>query len=201
MDLQRRSGDDSLLARLRTLRSGVPGKIPWRMILPGAVISAFRMIFKLYPRRYSTDRTLADQVLRAFVLTVIPGADHDDPDLVRMYFDRDYPFYPYTAFLVFDLVRRSKRICAGSTFAELGREERTLVIEKALAANDTVARLYRGAMLMAQVSYYAGIYDPEKGCPLIDFPGMNAGFSRQEISYPNPAQYLPHQMSLDGNPP
>ncbi|HUI65339.1 MAG TPA: hypothetical protein VL126_10890 [Bacteroidota bacterium] len=201
MDLQQRSGDEGVLARLRTLRSGVPGKIPWRMALPGAVISAFRMIFKLYPRRFSTDRSLADRVLRAFVLTVIPGADKEDPDLVRMYFDRDYPFYPYTAFLVFDLVRRSARMCAGSSFADLGGEERTLVLEKALCASDTVARLYRGAMLMAQVSYYAGIYNAEKGCSLIDFPGKNAGFSRQEISYPNPAQYLPYPMSLDGNPP
>lgn len=198
MDLQQSVRQESLSARVRSLRSG---DISWRMFKPGAVFSAFRMIFSLYPRRFRADRALQDEVLRSFVLTVIPGAKPEDPNLIRMYHDRDYPFYAYTAYLVSDLVHRSARRCGSEDFALLGAKERTAVIEQALASNETTSRLYRGAILMAQVSYFAGIYDPDGGCALIDFPGRNGGYSLKEISYPNAIRYLGGEMTLEGNPP
>ena len=54
---------------------------------------------------------------------------------------------------------------------------------------------------MAQVSYYAGIYDPDKGCSLIDFPGRNAGFSLSELAGKNVEAALGDEMTVDGNPP
>jgi hypothetical protein len=159
------------------------------------------MLFDIYPRQFRKDVELQDRVLTGFVLTVIPGADARDPDLVRMYHDTDYPFYPYTGFLVHDLVRRSLQMFGTIAFERLNNEKRTALLQDALSSDDTTSRLYRGAMLMAQVSYYAGIYDPDKGCSLIDFPGRNAGFSVSQITCEHTSTAFGAELTIDGNPP
>ncbi|HTY57783.1 MAG TPA: hypothetical protein VMF59_03160 [Bacteroidota bacterium] len=168
---------------------------------PASVTAALRMLLYAYPARYRTDRELQENTLRAFVVTVIPGADRGDPDLVRMYYDTNYPFFPYTGYLVYDLAVRTARRQPGRGFGELVPGERTAIIADALASDDTTSRLVKAAMLMAQVSYFAGIYDPAKGCALIDFPGMNDGFSPEEISRPDADAYLGEPDTADGNPP
>jgi hypothetical protein len=159
------------------------------------------MLLYLYPQKYRIDRALQDSSLRAFVVTVIPGADRDDAHLVRMYHDEHYPFFPYTGYLVFDLARRTARRGLAGSFGEIPADQRTAIVGEAVSSDDTTSRLFKGAMLMAQVSYYAGIYDPEKGCPLIEFPGRNNGFRPEEISYPDAEEYLGDPVSADGNPP
>jgi hypothetical protein len=199
MDLRQSSTHDSLWTRLRALKGG--GRFNLASLRPAALVSAFRMLLDLYPRQYRADVTLQDRTLRAFVCAVIPGADEHSPDLVRMYHDSDYPFFPYVGFLVHDLTRRSERLFDRAAFDELDGLRRASVIEYALASDGTTTRLYRGAILMAQVSYYAGIYDPEHGCSLIDFPGRNHGFSANELTYPDAAKYLGVELTTDGNPP
>ncbi len=200
MDLQKTRTQDSLRSRIEALRGG-GGALRAASFTPGSVISAVRMLLYLYPAKFRRDTVLQEHTLRAFVVTVIPGAEREDPDLVRMYYDTDYPFYPYTGYLVFDIETRTARRHPGTSFGELPPGERTAILSEALASDDTTSRLFKGAMLMAQVSYFAGIYDPGKGCPLIEFPGRNAGFTPEEISLPDAGDYLGEPATADGNPP
>ncbi len=199
MDLRISPDRDSLVTRLRALR-GNGGALNPASFRPASILSAVRMLLNLYPQRFRKDATLRERLLKAFVLTVIPGADGSHPDLTRMYYDTDYPFYPYSGYLAKDLTTRSGRLF-GAEFDRLDPARRTSVLVDALAADDTTSRLYKGAILMAQVSYYAGIYDPDRGCPLIEFPGRNRGFSAAEVSYPNATEYLGTESVPDGNPP
>jgi len=199
MDLRISPDRDSLFTRLRALR-GNGGKLNPASLRPASILCAVRMLLDLYPRRFRKDAALRDRLLKAFVLTVIPGADESYPNLTRMYYDADYPFYPYTGYLLYTLTARSARLF-GSAFDRLDPARRTSVLVDALAADDTTSRLYKGAILMAQVSYYAGIYDPDRGCSLIEFPGRNRGYSAAEISYSNPKEFLGTESVTDGNPP
>ncbi len=199
MDLHRTSNSEGLWSRIRSLRSTGAGSGKLNLT-PAAAFTGVRMILGWFPSFYRSNRTIQDAVLGAFVLTVIPGADPEEANLVRMYHDGDYPFAPFSGFLVFDIVRRAEKLHGSKAFQLQSLAQRTAVIQDALAANDTVSRLYKGAMLMAQVSYFAGIYDPAKGCAMIDFPGANSGFSLAESSYPFAKQCFDSEMTNDGNP-
>ena len=167
------------------------------LALPGC--SPLRILLKDYPRKFGNDPGLRESTLRSFVTAVIPGAAIDEPDLVRIYSDPFYPFQPYCAFFASDLSRRSSDLFATDEFNRLAPGQRTSVIENGLEADDTVARLYRGAILMAQVSYFGGIYDDEKGCPLIDFHGSNPGFTDAQMFYPNASVFLANEATMNGN--
>jgi hypothetical protein len=200
MDLHATVARDTLWMRLRELRNSGAG-VPLRSLSPRALKAAVRMLLNLYPKLFRTDLELQNRILRAFVVTVIPGADEGEPDLVRMFGDPYYPFYPYTGYIVFDLVRRSRALFGTGAFDTLDAIRKTAVLEDALSADDTTARLYRGAMLMAQVSFFAGVYNPARGCSLIDFPGENNGFRREALTYPEGGKYLGVEVTTDGNPP
>lgn len=199
MDLQQSQNGNGIWSRLRELASSGSG-LTLESFAPAAVLSALRMLFNLYPARFRKDPALRERTLRAFVVTIIPGASIDEPNLVRMYSDTDYPFHPYTGYIVFDLNRRSRTLFRNELFDTLARAQREVVIEDALAGDATTARLYRGAMLMAQVSFFAGIYDPDRGCPLINFPGTNNGYPLSATTYPDAERYLGQATTPDGNP-
>jgi hypothetical protein len=160
--------------------------------------SPLRILLKDYPKEFDTDSRLKDRRLRAFVTTIVPGAPTDEPNLVRIFSDEFYPFYKYCGFFVADISERSNELFA-EDFQFLSLDERTLVVEIGLAADGTTARLYRGAILMAQISFFGGIYDDEKGCPLIDFHGKNSGFSTNEYCYRFPLAHLAVEATVDGN--
>jgi hypothetical protein len=200
MDLHHAAEIDSLWTRLRTLQSG--GAAGASLLLsPRAVLAGVRMLLDWYPPRYRRDVMLQDRLLRAFVTAVLPGAAPDDPDLVRMYHDRDYPFHPYAPYLAWDLARRTRRLHGHEEFDRLTLEERTGVIQDALGADETTSRMVRGAILMANVSTFAGIYHPERGSPLIDFPGANRGYALEASSYPGAEWCFGGEITHDGNPP
>ncbi|HYQ87093.1 MAG TPA: hypothetical protein VES59_07625 [Bacteroidota bacterium] len=161
--------------------------------------SPLRILFKDYPRKFDDDLGLRESALRSFVTTVIPDAAPDEPDLVRIYGDPFYRFHPYCAFFVSDLSRRSSDLFGTEEFNRLAPEQRTAVIENGLDADATIARLYRGAILMAQASYFGGIYDDVKGCPQIDFHGSNPGFTERQMYYPNASVFLASETTIDGN--
>ena len=190
----------SFWSQLRQLRkTGDRVERPSINIFSG--FSAIQMLLRIYPKRFREDGSLSDRVLRAFVTTLIPGAPLDDPNLIRMYLDSYYPFCPYPGFLVYDLARRSRKLHGVEQFEKLSQRQRTAVVQDALGGDETINRLYKGAILMAQVSFYGGIYDPEKGCPLIEFPGRNNGYSPGEMFYPDAEGYLAVELTGDGNPP
>ena len=164
-----------------------------------AACSPVRILLKAYSEKFKADAELCERIMRAFVTTIIPGAPVDDPDLVRIYFDEYYPFHQYCAFFVADLSRRCKELFEEENFDGLPLAQRAQVIRQGLAADATVSRLYRGAILMAQVSFYAGVYNDGKGCDLIEFHGANFGFAPDEMYYPNNASMISHAATTNGN--
>ena len=160
-----------------------------------------KILLKAYPAKFREDRELADEYLRAFVATVIPGAPIDDPDLVRIYTDGDYPFRPHCAFFVSDLAKRSADLFGEEKFPRLDAVRRTRVIRDGLDSDPIVSRLYRGAVFMAQVSFFGSIYDDARGCPLIGYPGTETYHSPEEMFYPRAAEWLSAEATADGNFP
>lgn len=165
-----------------------------------SILSAIQMILKIFPRKYFENDNLRGKILRAFVTTIIPGADEEDGNLVKMYNDKYYPFNIYCGYFVFDLNRRSKKLFNNKDFFELLLWEKTKVVQNALSGKELTKRLYKGAILMAQVSYYGAVYNEERGCPLIYFPGNNEGYSKEEVTYSFAGYYFDKELSIDGQP-
>ncbi len=158
-----------------------------------------RIALGLHPEE---DHEVADRVMRAFVEAVIPGAPREDPNLVRAFFDPFYPFTRYRAWFVWDLDRRARRLFGGRAFADLDLEHRTSVVQDGLVNGDgTTARVYDGAIFLAQAAFYAGVYDDEGGCPLIHFEGASGLLPLEEQTYPAPGRFLAAAATADGNPP
>jgi hypothetical protein len=152
----------------------------------------------LYPEGY--DRSDAgDRILAAFGRTVIPGAPPDDASIFRALKDPNLPFHRFAEFFAADLNARARR-GFGRDFERLTLDERTATIERGLAKGATVAQLYGGAIFLTQIAYYAGIYGPERGCPLIDFDGAYRFRGLEATTFPDPERYLARSVSADGNP-
>lgn len=157
-----------------------------------------RIVLHDYSRSFDED-TAAERVLRAFVLTVIPEADANDPNLARAFGDPDLLYAPYRGFFVADLCRRAQDRTGTAAFERLSQAERTAVVQDGLRADSTTARLYTAAILVAQASYYAGIYDDTRGCALIDFEGAYQFHGLEAITYPDPERFLSRSATRDGN--
>jgi hypothetical protein len=155
---------------------------------------------RLQATAFDQRREAADRILRAFVATLIPGVDVDDPNTVRAFHDSFYPLAEYVDILVADLCCRAHRHFGNGAFDQLTIEQRTRVIQDGLAADHTTARLYNGAIFLAQVAVYGGIYDDDRGSPLIGFEGSYQFRGLDAITYPDPARFLPHELTCDGNP-
>ncbi len=164
-----------------------------------AACTPARVLLNAYPRTFDDDPELVDRVLRAFVTTVIPGAPADTPDLVRAFTDPDYPFAEYAAFFAADLARRGRERFGEPAFERLGVEQRAAVIRDGLAADATSRKLYNGAITLAQIAFYAGIYDANKGCALIGFEGANHWHPLADITHPEPARFLAAALTPEGN--
>lgn len=157
-----------------------------------------KVVLSAYPQAFDDDADLLDRVLRAFTRTVIPAAPPDDPDLVRAFTDPALPFAPYAAFFAADLARRAgKRF--GMPFERLDLAERGDVIREALSADGTTQKLYSSAILLAQVAFYACIYDDKRGCELIGFEGGYRWHPPHAITHPDAARFLGDAMTADGN--
>jgi hypothetical protein len=157
-----------------------------------------RVLTHAYPAAFDDDAGLLDEVLRAFVAVVIPGAPGDDPDLVRAFTDRELPFARYAPFFAADLCRRA-RGRFGGTFHHLQADQRAAIIRDGLAADGTTRKLYGSAIVLAEVAFYAGIYDPQKGCALIGFEGARHARPLRDTTYPEAARFLPEALTADGN--
>ncbi len=164
-----------------------------------AACTPARVLVNAYPQTFDDDPELVDRVLRAFVTTVIPGAAADDPDLVRALTDPDYPFAQFAAFFAADLTRRGERRFGEPAFERLTPDQRAAVIRDGLEADATTRKMYNGAVTLAQVALYAGIYDAQGGCALIGFEGGYHWHPLSEITYPDPALFLAAALTPDGN--
>ena len=79
------SGKTNLIGRLDFIK-----KIS---LLAGAIAtgcSPVKILLNLYPERYN-DNNLKEQIITAFITTVIPGANPNEPNLCRIFSDNYYP--------------------------------------------------------------------------------------------------------------
>ncbi len=159
-----------------------------------------RIVLHDYPRAFETDAALLDRVLRAFATTVIPEADPDAPHLVRAFGDPAYPFAAYRSYFASDLSHRGAARFGEPAFDRLTPAQRTLVVADGLRADATTRKLYTGAIFLMQLSYYAGIYDPATGCPLIGFEGVYRFRGPDAITHPDPERFFAEMITRDGNP-
>ena len=158
-----------------------------------------RILLKDYPAAFDHDRALAERTLHGFVTAVIPGAPEDAPNLVRIYFDEKYPFARYAGFFAADLCRRAERRFGTAAFGALDRAQRTRVIEDGLSADAVTKKLYEGAVFLAQISFYPGIYDDAAGCGMIGYGGSSDLLPRHEQAHPRPERFLAAARTGDGN--
>lgn len=168
--------------------------------LAAAACTPLKIVLHLYPEHFDKDPELVDRVLRAFVTAVIPGAPEDDPDLIRAYHDTRYPLGKYKSFLAADLCRRTWERWGTDEFHRLPLSLRTEIIQIAVRSGGTTARLYHGAIFLAQIAFYAGIYDDAKGCALIGFDGRYRFRGIEATTYPDPGRFLARALTGDGNP-
>jgi hypothetical protein len=166
--------------------------------LAASACTPARYVLHLYPE--DLDRSDAgDRILSAFARTVIPGAPADEASLFRALKDSALPFHRYAGFFAADLDERAQRQFRRG-FAQLGSEHRVAVVEGGLHADRTTCRLYEGAIFLTQIAYFSGIYDAERGCPLIDFDGCYRFRGLEATTFPDPDRFLARSVSLDGNP-
>ncbi len=158
-----------------------------------------KILFKAYPSKFKDDPDLVEEYLRAFVVTVIPGAWIGDPNLVRIYTDEYYPFHTHCRFFVSDLASRSADLHGDERFHLLAPADRTRVIREGLRGDAIISRLYQAAVFMCQVSFFGSIYDDEGGCPLIGYPGTGRVYDPDEIYYRDPSPFLSHELTTNGN--
>lgn len=162
--------------------------------------TSLRILLRLYPRAFDSDRQRTDAVLRAFASAVVPGVSEEDPDVTRPFHDENLsPIPKYSGFLAADLSVRAGRRFAGRRFETLDVSDRTTVIQDGLAADSRTKQLYEGAIFLFQIARYAGIYDDEAGCPLIGFEGSFEPRPWSEITYDDPESFLARTATLDGN--
>ncbi|GMR25392.1 MAG: hypothetical protein BMS9Abin39_0687 [Ignavibacteria bacterium] len=170
-------------------------------LLTGVIITGctpVRILLKSYPDKYDYDKEMGRQIMDAFVLTVIPGANPDDPDLSRIFNDEYYKFSKYLGFFISDLCSKSKQLFNIENFSNLTPLQRTKVIQSGLKDDSTTAKLYTGAIYMTQVSYYSCIYNDEKALELIDYNG-SYGFMDADMFYNNSDKLLADEITFSGN--
>jgi hypothetical protein len=158
-----------------------------------------RMGLQWYPTDFH-ERRLLERILRAFVTAVIPGAPADGPHLTTVYFDTNYPFARHAAFFAADLCRRSGQRFDTQEFDALPMDRRVQVIQNGMTADAVARRLYAGAVFLAQISFYSGMYDSEQGCSLIGFEGRFRPRPVSGMTYPDAARFLARPRTPDGNP-
>src|SRR5690606_3960313 len=176
--------------------------LKWASLLTVSVLTGCSQIKYLtgsYPDKYKIDSDKNDFILRSFVITVIPGADENDPDLTKIFNDDYYSFKSFCGFFISDLCSKSKELFGTEEFHLLNETKRTFIIEQGLNDGAMMKRLYTAAIVMAQVSYYSGIYNPDAGCKLIDFPGTNSSYSEDEMFYQDTAKYFANEITNNGN--
>jgi hypothetical protein len=167
--------------------------------LVAAACTPLRIALQAYPEEFAADDALVERTLRAFVLTVVPGAPDDD-NVTRVFAAPFHPFGPHRGYFASDLCRRAAERTGRARFDRLPPAERIAVVQAGLDADPLTRRLYGGAILLAQIAVYGGIHDDKRGSPLIAFEGSRPFRGFDELTYPDPHRFLAPALTADGNP-
>ena len=168
--------------------------------LAAAGCTPLSMVLKIYPKEFDKRARRVDRILRAFCTTVAPGARAADPNQSRVFYDDSYPLAAHRAFFAADLCDRGARVVGERQFEMLSLEDRERVVEHGRAQGGLITRLYAGAVFLTQIAIFAGIYDDETGCSLIEFEGRFRPRHLYETTYPEPERFLPSPVTANGNP-
>lgn len=152
----------------------------------------------LYPEADALDSATIDRALVAFISTVIPGAENPVA-IVRLFADPALRIAPYRAVLVADLTRRARALHARD-FEHLTEAQRTQVVRDGLEGGAVAGKLYTGAVFLAQVVFFSGLWHPRGECPLIGFEGAYRYQGPEALTYPDPENFLAAAITADGNP-
>ncbi len=137
-------------------------------------------------------------VLRAFIETIVPGADTKHPQITSVFYDATYWSTMNRWLLLFALAYQSEKLYLTLDFSCLDAFERIRVIQNGLEGKGIVSRLLHAAIWISQVMVYTGLYNEEESCALIQYP---AAYGEDEIAYPHPLRYLAPSITRDGNFP
>jgi len=170
------------------------GLVPLALAAPGC--STIRLAGAVVPGAMDRAHRREPAVMQAFCRTVVPVADADVAQVARVYEDPQFPLAARLPLLVRDLEGRA----GGDGFDSLGGAARERIIQAGASARGPVGRLYRGAILLTQVAFYASIYDDARGCAAIDWPGAGRLPARAEFTHPDPGSFFGRSLSADGNP-
>lgn len=161
--------------------------------------SSIAKIVMQYPEEFDSNLGIIEESLKAFSTTIIPGADINDPDLIRAFSDPYYPFLQIRGYFVYTLSRLSNKYFSKQKFFDLKENQRIQLVTKVLKSGGRKRQLFKAAIALVQISYYAGIYDARKGCLLIDYHGMNYGYRPEEMFYDDYYNHLAREETTNGN--
>lgn len=157
-------------------------------------------LFNPYLKKLRENPELEKSILIYFVDAVIPGVDLKDSNLVKIFYDLFFPFAPYRTGFAADLAQYSKHLFANDLYYELPRISRQALVQDGLESRTPRGLLYSGAIFLTQISVYSGIYDDQKGCPLIEYPGKFQFVEWTELTHPDPEYFRGIEKTVDGNP-
>ena len=152
-----------------------------------------------YPKEFKSDaagRRVA--TLEAFASVVAPGQT-PVAACIRMMLDPWYGFAAYAGYFTSELNRVAQRRY-GRSFPGLRPEEQHAIVAAGLAGGGVTARLYTGAVFLAQVASLAGVHDDAAGSPVLQFPGATGMLHAQTGHHPDAAAFRASPVSFDGNP-
>ena len=158
-----------------------------------------KIVLHAYPRRFDEDPLLVDRMLAALAETILPDTGQDPNELARPLRDERYELAEYRNYLASDLSDRSRRLYGTRSFEALGLPERERIVRDALSGDGITCKLYSGAIFLTQIAFFAGIYDDQEGCPLIEFDGQYRLRPLDELTYPDPHTYLTDAMTVSGS--
>jgi hypothetical protein len=171
-----------------------------RVALGGAALltgcAPARLLLKTFPDLDAGNS--AEPVLRAFVDTVIPGAAADPRPWQGIYRDPFYQFDGLAGWFVDDLNRRARKH-RRTGFERLDPDDRTRVIQAALAGDFITRKIYTGAVFLAQITICGAIDDRDPAAPAIGFEGRYQFQGYEAISHPAAERFLPATATRDGN--
>lgn len=148
---------------------------------------------------FHDDVVVAEPILRAFVATIVPGIRADRPGAADIFFDRFYPLAARRAWFAGDLNSRARRRFR-RPFTDLTEAQRAAIVEGGLLAGGVTARVYTGAVLLAQVAVFGGLVEADGSCPVIGFRGPAGLVPLAMQSHPDPERFMPLPRSLTGHP-
>jgi hypothetical protein len=134
--------------------------------------------------------------LRAFTEVIIPEAQADEPGLTDVFYDEYYPFLKYIRILSEDLDKVSKKEYQTDCFSDLSLTRRTEIVDRRMTKYGISSAVYLAAVYLIQLSYFTGIYNPDKGCDLIGFQCED----QVTDSYEDIAYFEGDPATPDGNP-